>query len=94
MKKLSVIIVFAIVCSTFFLIQCGENKTGTPNNQKDTVLVGSKSNGGYESPVKWGEHLVRSMGCGDCHSPKKWGRWGLKRIAHYAIRSPGKNATT
>ena len=76
MKKLSAFIVIAIVCSTFFLSQCSENKTGETNNQKDTVLVGSKSNGGYESQVKWGEHLVMYMGCGDCHTPKKMGPMG------------------
>ena len=76
MKKLSAFIVIAIVCGTFFLSQCSENKTGENNDKKDTVLVGSKSNGGYENPVKWGEHLVMSMGCGDCHTPKKMGPMG------------------
>ena len=28
------------------------------------------------SQVKWGEHLVMSMGCGDCHTPKKMGPMG------------------
>jgi hypothetical protein len=27
--------------------------------------------GGYESQVKWGEHLVTVSGCNDCHTPKK-----------------------
>lgn len=76
MKKLSAIIVIILVCSTFFLSQCSENKTGETTNQKDTVLVGSKSNGGYESQVKWGEHLVMAGGCGDCHTPKKMGAHG------------------
>jgi hypothetical protein len=76
MKKLSAIIVIAIVCGTFFLSQCNENKTGETNNQKDTILVGSKNNGGFESQVKWGEHLVMSIGCGDCHTPKKMGPMG------------------
>jgi hypothetical protein len=26
--------------------------------------------GGYESPQKWGEHLVTVSACHDCHSPK------------------------
>lgn len=76
MKKLPVIIVIAIICITFFLSQCSEDKSNTNQNQKDTILVGSKSNGGYESPVKWGEHLVMSGGCGDCHTPKKMGPMG------------------
>jgi len=76
MKKLSAIIVIAIVCSTFFLSHCTDNKTGDTNNKKDTILVGSRSNGGYESPVKWGEHLVMVGACGDCHTPKKMGPHG------------------
>ena len=27
--------------------------------------------GGYDSQVKWGEHLVAINGCGHCHTPKK-----------------------
>src|SRR5665811_446469 len=74
MKKLSAIIVIAIVCGTFFLSQCNENKTGENNNQKDSTFA--KNNGGFESQVKWGEHLVMSIGCGDCHTPKKMGPMG------------------
>ena len=76
MKKLSIIIVLVLVCSTFFLSQCTDNKTGENTNKKDTVLVGSKNNGGYESQVKWGQHLVMTMSCGDCHTPKKMGARG------------------
>lgn len=76
MKKLSIIFIIAIVCGAFFLSQCNDNKPST-TNQKDTVLVGSNNNnGGYENQVKWGEHLVRSIGCGDCHTPKKMGAHG------------------
>ena len=76
MKKLSVVIVIAILCGTFFLSQCSENKTGETKNQKDTVLVGGKATGSYENQVKWGEHLVTAIGCGDCHTPKKMGSMG------------------
>ena len=76
MKKLSVIFVIALACSVFFLSRCSENKPGETDNQEDTTLVGSKNNGGYESQVKWGEHLVKTGGCGDCHTPKKMGPMG------------------
>ena len=76
MKKVSVLILITIVCSTFFLTRCSDNKTSDGGNSKDTIFVGSKSNGGYESQVKWGEHLVMSGGCGDCHTPKKMGPMG------------------
>lgn len=40
-----------------------------------TVSADSKpeafANGGFESQVKWGEHLVAIAGCTDCHTPKK-----------------------
>lgn len=73
MKKLPVIV---LVCSTFFLCQCSDNKSEENDNKKDTVLVGNKSNGGYDSQAKWGEHLVMANGCGDCHTPKKMGPMG------------------
>ena len=76
MKRLSVIIVFAVVSGVFLLSKCTENKGSDAENKKDTSLVGFKSNSGYESQTKWGEHLVRSMGCGDCHTPKKMGPMG------------------
>ncbi len=71
MKKLALTIIIATSSAVFFLAQCTDNKTTDANNPKDTVLVGSKSNGGFENQVKWGEHMVTIMGCGDCHTPKK-----------------------
>jgi mono/diheme cytochrome c family protein len=76
MKKRSWLILTCLACSVFFLSQCSDNKTGENSTQKDTVLGVGKSNGGYESQQKWGEHLVRSMSCGDCHTPKKMGAMG------------------
>jgi hypothetical protein len=76
MKKLSVLILIVLVSGTFFLSQCTDNKTGGNGNTKDTVLVASLSNGGYESQAKWGEHLVKTGSCGDCHTPKKMGAHG------------------
>src|SRR5437867_2508785 len=76
MKKLSVVMIIAIASGVFFLTQCSDNKTGETGTSKDTVLIGSKGNGGYESQLKWGEHLVMSMACGDCHTPKKMGPMG------------------
>lgn len=36
-----------------------------PQPEKD-----ENSNGGFESPEKWGEHLVTIAACHDCHTPK------------------------
>ncbi|HUS03170.1 MAG TPA: hypothetical protein VMY77_15635 [Chitinophagaceae bacterium] len=76
MKKLSVIIMVSVVCSVFFFSRCSDNNTAESNKSKDTILVGSKENGGYESQAKWGEHLVMIGACGDCHTPKKMGPHG------------------
>ena len=35
------------------------------------LLVVPETNGGFESQVKWGEHIVSIAGCNDCHTPKK-----------------------
>ncbi len=67
--------VFVMVATSFLLSRCSDNKT-EGGGQKDTVLVGDKANGGYESQAKWGEHLVMMGGCGDCHTPKKMGPMG------------------
>ena len=48
---------------------CSENKPAEPTT---TSTATEKPNfGGYESQVKWGEHLVAIGGCNDCHTPKK-----------------------
>ena len=71
MNKLSVIAIVIIACCTFLLSQCNETKT--TDTQKEAAIA---KNGGYSSPVKWGEHLVTVMSCGDCHTPKKMGPMG------------------
>ena len=36
--------------------------------EKDSIFA---TTGGFASKVEWGEHLVNTLGCHDCHSPKK-----------------------
>ena len=48
---------------------CSENKPAEPATTSTTTE--KPSFGGYESQVKWGEHLVAIGGCNDCHTPKK-----------------------
>jgi len=56
---------FAAICFP----GCSENK---PAETTTTSTATEKSSfGGYESQVKWGEHLVAIGGCNDCHTPKK-----------------------
>jgi mono/diheme cytochrome c family protein len=49
---------------------CSENKSAEPIASSTTAT--EKPNfGGYETQVKWGEHIVKIAGCNDCHTPKK-----------------------
>jgi hypothetical protein len=72
MKKVSTAIVILLSVVIFIFSQCneGENKSSASPNDT-TATVSNNSNGGYESQVKWGEHLVTIGGCNDCHTPKK-----------------------
>ena len=59
-------LVFAAICFT----RCSNSKTDEPATTSTTEA--EKPNfGGYETQVKWGEHLVTIGGCNDCHTPKK-----------------------
>ena len=71
MKKLSATIIVLLIPLIFIFSKCSENKSNGDENKKDTSLVAAAGNGGYESQVKYGEHLVAISGCNDCHTPKK-----------------------
>lgn len=77
MNKLSLAILITLASSIFILSQCNENKSNTEGIQKDAAVVSNVSNnGGFESQVKLGEHLVAIAGCNDCHTSKKMGPAG------------------
>ncbi len=60
---------YALILTCF--ISCSENK---PEIKEEAVAVAAEVKPdfyGYESQVKWGEHLVTVLGCHDCHTPKK-----------------------
>lgn len=61
MQSRTMLLAGAFIASMFLFSHCNEQAATTA-----TV-----TNGGYESQVKWGEHLLRTGGCGDCHTPKK-----------------------
>ncbi len=46
--------------------RCGQDMGG----QRSETSRSTASNGGFESTEKWGEHLVLTSACHDCHSPK------------------------
>lgn len=71
-KNLFVLSLLCISC-LLLISQCAET-------QSENLPAGSDSSktsfGGYESQVKWGEHLTLIQGCHDCHTPKKMTAFG------------------
>lgn len=67
MKKhsLNLISVLCILIITQF--QCARK---TPSENETASSPKDRYNG-FESQIKWGEHLVLIGGCNDCHTPKK-----------------------
>ena len=63
MKDKLILLCF-LFCSAFIFSQCSD----IGSDKKD---LPKQNFGGFESQVKWGEHLVTVGGCADCHSPKK-----------------------
>src|SRR5690242_13129606 len=62
-------LVIAAVCFT----RCSNSTTNEPatTSTASTTEPEKPKFGGYETQVKWGEHLVTIAGCNDCHTPKK-----------------------
>ena len=78
--KLATGMIFSLVLITILFFECNDSKTSSTPGSKDTVLVGASpiQNGGFESNVKWGAHLVTIAGCNDCHTPKKMTEHGME----------------
>ena len=64
MKRITIVTAL-FTAAVLLFTQCTDEKTDT-GEVKPTVQYA-----GYESQVKWGEHLVTVGACGDCHTPKK-----------------------
>lgn len=59
-------LVLAAICFS----NCNSDKQA--ETAVESTGTAEKNNfGGYETQVKWGEHLVTIGGCNDCHTPKK-----------------------
>jgi len=78
--RLASSIVFLMFFSLLFVtVGCGEQKpadTDTAAGLKPAE-ASKPTYGGFETPEKWGEHLVAISGCNDCHTPKKFGPTGM-----------------
>ena len=71
--KVSSGIIFILVPAIFIFSRCNQPQSDGNSNKKDSTQVASIANGGFESQVEWGAHLVTIGGCNDCHTPKKMG---------------------
>lgn len=63
MKRKINIAIF-IVPIMFLFLKCSDIGSNKQNAPKQNF-------GGFESQIKWGQHLVVVGGCSDCHTPKK-----------------------
>ncbi len=63
--------VLFFVCTSCVLtfLSCADHAGTQTTSTTDSVT--SKDFAGFESQVKWGEHIVHVSGCHDCHTPKK-----------------------
>lgn len=57
-----------LVVVAVLLAQCGRENPGQTLSSADAAQT--KAYAGFESQVKWGEHLVTVSACHDCHTPK------------------------
>lgn len=63
MRKNALLITLTSVVFVFH--SCTDSKT------ESAPATAKESFGGFESQVKWGEHIVLASACHDCHTPKK-----------------------
>ena len=61
----------ALALAAFCFAGCSNNQPDEQPATTSIVEVEKPRFGGYETQVKWGEHLVIILGCNDCHTPKK-----------------------
>ena len=67
---------FLVIAFMAAIIACNQPSApaGTSSSSDSSKMaMAMPSFGGFESQVKWGEHLVIIGGCNDCHTPKKMG---------------------
>jgi hypothetical protein len=67
MKTLSITLGLVVLTSAVIFTRCGSPEAKETTEQP----AAQTSYGGYETREKWGEHLVLTSLCHDCHTPKK-----------------------
>ncbi|HXL55578.1 MAG TPA: hypothetical protein VN958_04925 [Chitinophagaceae bacterium] len=70
----SVSLIAAVIA---IFIGCNQKSAeNSSTSQNADSASSSMKYGGFESQLKWGEHLITIGGCNDCHTPKKMGPHG------------------
>ncbi|MCX2740925.1 c-type cytochrome [Pontibacter anaerobius] len=82
MKKHSIYSCF-LLSTVWVFSQCSEASTENDMQKAGFDSAGQQGpeqlkNGGYASQIEFGEHLVLSIGCHDCHTPKMVTEKGLE----------------
>ncbi len=75
MQKTIVITALSVISASVIFFGCTQKSTASDAPIADSTTA-LKQYSGFESQVKWGEHLVSVSGCNDCHTPKKMGAHG------------------
>jgi Cytochrome c len=91
MKKSMFFLAAGFTLSMTCLISCSENKPQVQAAEPPAVAAAKPDFYGYESEVKWGEHLVTVMGCHDCHTPKKMTEKGPELDLTLALSGHAEN---
>ena len=67
-------IAIGLAIGAVLLSQCSQE----PASQHAGLVTEAKTPhyGGFDSQIKWGEHIVTVSGCHDCHTPKKMTAFG------------------
>lgn len=78
MKKFSVVILIILMSFVFIFSRCNQGQTDKTEITKDSTQTQAAiaDNGGFESQVAWGKHIVAIADCNTCHTPKKMGPAG------------------
>lgn len=74
MKNFSTPTNLCLIAGILLFSHCTEK--GTEHKVVSEASLAPTTFGGFESQIKFGEHLVLIAGCHDCHTPKKMGPHG------------------
>lgn len=75
MKQNLLLLACIAACASSLLVSCRQQPATASAATTEATAAPAKFNG-FENQVKWGEYVVKTTGCNDCHTPKKMGAHG------------------